>query len=146
MTLHDELEQAISGANTFELAEQVSDTIMVNTQPPVQHDKIWHKWERSLLTALVLHCALNHDERPAFERIHQYLLSPEFGRDEIVKSMTSPEEKDALERFESSLALAPSAKLESKTSKLKLNRWSGTIAGLASRINKLRFESPEIVG
>ena len=110
--------------------------------PPVQADKLWHKWERALLSALVLHCALSPDERSAFERLHQFLLSPEFGRDEVLGALTRPEEKAAVEKFEASLALSP-AKPHAPISKLMLNRWSGTIAGLANRINKIRFETPK---
>ncbi len=142
--IREELETDISGANTYELAEQVSDKIMGHTQPPVQHDKLWHKWERALLSALVLHCALSPDGRPAFEKIHQFLLSPEFGRDEVLSALTKPEEIAAVEKFEASLALSP-AKPSTQISKLMLNRWSGTIAGLASRINKMRFETPDVV-
>jgi hypothetical protein len=142
--IRDEIEAEISGATTYELAEQVSDKIMGHTMPPVQNDKLWHKWERALLSALVLHCALSPDGRPAFEKIHQFLLSPEFGRDEVLGSLTKPEEVAAVEKFESSLALSP-AKPSAPISKLMLNRWSGTIAGLASRISKIRFDAPDTV-
>lgn len=138
--IKDEIETDIRAATTYELAEQVSDKIMGHTMPPVQHDKLWHKWEKNLLSALVLHCALStDDDRPAFEKLHQFLLSPEFGRDEILNALTRPEEAAAVEKFESSLALSP-AKPHAPITKLMLNRWSGTISGLQSRINKLRFE------
>ncbi|HEY9677746.1 MAG TPA: hypothetical protein V6C76_07040 [Drouetiella sp.] len=139
-SLKDEIEADISGANTYELAEHVSDKIMGHTMPPVQPDKLWHKWERSLLSALVLHCALNPDERTRLEKLHQFLLSPEFGRDEVLNTLTTPEEKAAVAKFESSLALSPT-KPDAPVTKLILNRWSGTISGLANRINKLRFET-----
>ncbi len=137
--IREEIEAEISGATTYELAELVSDKIMGHTMPPVQHDKLWHKWERTLLTALVLHCAMSPDGRPAFEKMHQFLLSPEFGRDEVLGALTKPEEIAAVEKFEASLALSP-AKPHAPITKLMLNRWSGTISGLANRINKLRFE------
>lgn len=139
--IKQEIDADIGGATSYELAEQVADKIMGHTMPPVQSDKLWHKWERTLLVALILHCALSPDERPALEKIHQFLLSPEFGRDEILGAMSKPEEFDAIEKFQASLALSP-AKPDAPVSKLILNRWSGTIAGLAGRISKLRFENP----
>ncbi len=101
--IREEIEADISGATTYELAELVSDKIMGHTMPPVQHDKLWHKWERTLLSALVLHCALSPDGRPAFERCISFLLSPEFGRDEVLGALTKPEEIAAVEKFEASL-------------------------------------------
>ncbi|HEY9712773.1 MAG TPA: hypothetical protein V6C72_04850, partial [Chroococcales cyanobacterium] len=95
MKLQKDLEKAISKAKKYDKAQEVAEKIMSHTKPELQHDKIWTEWERSLLTALILHCAHSKDKVPAFDRLQNLLAVPDSGQKTITEKLSKPEEKDA---------------------------------------------------
>lgn len=105
MTLRQELEKSIEGAGDYATALEVAEKIVANTQPQIQSDQIWTKWEKLLLAALVLHCGLNPEEKAGLTRISEFLTSPDTARDAIVTCLQADEEKEALDKFEKALDL-----------------------------------------
>lgn len=133
-----ELEKAISKAKKYEKAQEVAEKIMtVTTEGDLPTDKIWAGWERALLTALVLHCALSPNGELSLDRIYKLVTEPD-AQKTITNALARSEEKDALQRFEIALGLNPEGPLTKKLQTLSANRWTGTITGLATRMTRLR--------
>jgi tetratricopeptide (TPR) repeat protein len=145
-TLRQELENSLQSADSYDKALEVAEKIVANTQPAIQSDQIWTKWEKLLLAALVLHCGLNQDEKPSLVRIQEFLTTPDIARDTIHTCLQTDEEKEALDKFEKALDLVPSTKEGPKNQNLMNSRWAGAISGLATRINKVSVDAPEIFG
>jgi len=145
-TLRQELEKSIESADSYDKAMEVAERIVANTQHAIQSDQIWTKWEKLLLGALILHCGLSPEEKPGLTRIKEFLTAPDIARDAITTCLTTTEEKEALDKFEKALDLVPSTNEGPKNQSLMSNRWAGTISGLATRINKVSIDAPEIFG